>query len=370
MKKLLTFEEIRRYLVDDAYVRDEIVWTFKDDAPTILKSLARGEDPQLPDADVDTFLIDLLHNLGRLYKRYTAHGSYGGYHIDIRGLGGVYFYWAPEFDTTGYFLSIDDASDAIEWDWADNLASSKGRTYRPPFLRSAEATEKTLSEVDVSPSGAGRKTLADLHHFFHGELTDAPGRNESWDHYLRYRGNGRWDLITESTDLSGMEDLPESKEVMSTRQLVRWAIERDSESEESSQRSGDTSDDDNVDESKKSLGPYTERLREIALDVGATYCVKCLDGWAAGTWPTIPTLRILRVVGVTRRGVWIRIYHDVYKVETNRGAAYMYPPDKEGHAKVVLECEGSMSPGRKIKLDKKVLSQAAEFEPAMKQLTE
>ena len=82
MKKLLTFEEIRRYLIDDAYVRDEIVWTYKDDAPTILKSLAKGEEPQLPDADLDMFLIDLLHNVGRLYKRYTAHGSYGSYHID------------------------------------------------------------------------------------------------------------------------------------------------------------------------------------------------------------------------------------------------------------------------------------------------
>jgi len=370
MKKLLTFEEIRRYLIDDAYVRDEIVWSFKDDAPAILKSLVRGEDPHLIDADIDTFLIDLLHNVGRLYKRYTAHGSYGSYHIDIRGLGGVYFYWAPEFDTTGYFLSVDDASDAIEWNWADNLASSKGRTYRLPFLRSAEATEKALSEVDVSASRAGFKTLAEQHHFFHGELTDVPGRNESWDYYLRYRGNGRWDLSTESTDFSGMEDLPESKKVMSTRQLIQWAIERDSEGDGSSQHSGDTSDDEYEDESQKPLGPYTERLREIALDVGATYCVKCLDGWASGTWPTVPTLRILRVVGVTRRGVWIRTYHDVYRVETNRGAAFMYPPDKDGHAKVVLESEGSMSPGRKIKIDKKVLSQVAQFEPALKKLSE
>lgn len=368
MKKFLAFEEVRRYLVDDVHVRDEIARTFKHDAPTVLRSLVRDEDPDLPDVDVDTFLLDLLHNDGRLYKRYTAHGSYGGYHIDIRGLGGVYFYWAPEFDTTGYFLSVDDASNGIEWDWADNLVSSKGRTYRAPFLRSAEATEKALSELEIAVSGAAHKTLADQHHFFHGELTDAPGRNESWDHYLRYRGNGRWHLITKSTDFSGMEDLPESKEVMSTRQLVQWAIERDSEIEESSQQSGDSSVDDDMEESKKPLGPFTERLREIAINVGATYCVKCLDGWAAGTWPTVPTLRILKVVGVTRRGVWIRIYHDVYKVETNRGAAYMSPPDQDGHAKVVLESEGSMSPGRQVKVDKHVLNQIVEFEPALKKL--
>lgn len=369
MKKLLTFEEIRRYLIDDAHVRDEIVRTFKSDTPTILTSLARGEELQLPNADVDTFLIDLLHNDGRIYKRYTAHGSYGGYHIDIRGLGGVYFYWAPEFDTTGYFLSVEDASDAIGWNWADNLVSSKGRIYRLPFVRNAEATEIALSEVGIAASAVGRKTLTDKHHFFHGELTDAPGRNESWDHYLRYRGNGRWHLITESTDFSGMDDLPDSKEMMSTRQLVQWAIERDSEIE-SSQLSRDSLDDDDVDESKKPLGPYAERLREIALDVGATYCVKCLAGWAAGTWPTIPTLRILKVVGVMRRGVWIRIYHDVYRVETNLGDAYMYPPDQDGYAKVVLKSEGSMSSGRKVKLDKSILKQVGEYELDLKKLKE
>ena len=369
MKKLLTFEEIRRYLIDDAHVRDEIARTFKSDTPTILTSLARGEELQLPNADVDTFLIDLLHNDGRIYKRYTAHGSYGGYHIDIRGLGGVYFYWAPEFDTTGYFLSVEDASDAIGWNWADNLVSSKGRIYRLPFVRNAEATEIALSEVGIAASAVGRKTLTDKHHFFHGELTDAPGRNESWDHYLRYRGNGRWHLITESTDFSGMDDLPDSKELMSTRQLVQWAIERDSEIE-SSQLSSDSLDDDDVDESKKPLGPYAERLREIALDVGATYCVKCLAGWAAGTWPTIPTLRILKVVGVMRRGVWIRIYHDVYRVETNLGDAYMYPPDQDGYAKVVLKSEGSMSSGRKVKLDKSILKQVGEYELDLKKLKE
>ena len=369
MKKLLTFEEIRRYLIDDAHVRDEIARTFKSDTPTILTSLARGEELQLPNADVDAFLIDLLHNDGRIYKRYTAHGSYGGYHIDIRGLGGVYFYWAPEFDTTGYFLSVEDASDAIGWNWADNLVSSKGRIYRLPFVRNAEATEISLSEVGIAASAVGRKTLTDKHHFFHGELTDAPGRNESWDHYLRYRGNGRWHLITESTDFSGMDDLPDSKELMSTRQLVQWAIERDSEIE-SSQLSRDSLDDDDVDESKKPLGPYAERLREIALDVGATYCVKCLAGWAAGTWPTIPTLRILKVVGVMRRGVWIRIYHDVYRVETNLGDAYMYPPDQDGYAKVVLKSEGSMSSGRKVKLDKSILKQVGEYEPDLKKLKE
>lgn len=83
--------------------------------------------------DVDVFLLDLLRNDARLYKRFTAKGSHGNYHIEIKGLGGVYFFWAPEFGETGYFLSIDDASDAILHGWADTLSSVMGRNFRKPF---------------------------------------------------------------------------------------------------------------------------------------------------------------------------------------------------------------------------------------------
>jgi hypothetical protein len=56
----------------------------------------------------------IVANHARLYQRFTArHGSSGNYHIDIRGLGGVYFYCAPGFDSTGYFLSIDDAASDV-----------------------------------------------------------------------------------------------------------------------------------------------------------------------------------------------------------------------------------------------------------------
>lgn len=141
----LAFEEIRRYLIDDSHVRDQIIRTFKEGAPKILTALAVGDDSQLQNDDVDTFLEELLYNDGRLYKRYTARGSEDTYYINIRGLGGVYFYEAPEFDTTGYFLSIDEASYAIEMDWID-LVSSRGRTFRKPFLRKNESKDKVFLE--------------------------------------------------------------------------------------------------------------------------------------------------------------------------------------------------------------------------------
>ena len=108
MNKFCDFEAIQKYLIHDEHVRSEIFREFKSDALSILKSLAKGEEHDLLDVAVGRFLLDLLYNDARLYKRFTARGSYGNYHIDIKGLGGVYFYWAPEFDRTSCFLSIDD----------------------------------------------------------------------------------------------------------------------------------------------------------------------------------------------------------------------------------------------------------------------
>ena len=133
MTELLDFEEIKKYLINDAHVRSRILRKFKKDARLIMESVLKGQDFDLPGLYVNSFLNDLLHNDARLYKRFTARGSFGNYHIDIKGLGGVYFYWAPDFGSTGYFISIDEASTLIVSNWADNLVSFSGRVYRKPF---------------------------------------------------------------------------------------------------------------------------------------------------------------------------------------------------------------------------------------------
>ncbi|MBW6124629.1 hypothetical protein [Pseudomonas aeruginosa] len=140
-KTVLEFSEIWQHLLNDPHVRKEITKTYKERGPEILAIAASKNGYLLQDSDIDTFLLDLLHNDARLYKRYTAQGSYGSYHIDVRGIGGVYFYWAPDFGTTGYFLSVDDASEAILTNWPDSLVSRTGRNYRQPFRVSAQAMD-------------------------------------------------------------------------------------------------------------------------------------------------------------------------------------------------------------------------------------
>ncbi len=127
--------------------------------------------------------------------------------------------------------------------------------------------------------------MSDRQFLFHGELLDAPGRNESWDEYLRYRGNNRWELIVEGTDFSGTIAAKPVKEVMSTKALLTWVSERDAEIEEGSMEAIDDPETSEDEAPQRQFGPRAERLREIAVSVGATYCVSCLDGWLVGTWP-------------------------------------------------------------------------------------
>jgi hypothetical protein len=222
-----------------------------------------------------------------------------------------------------------------------------------------------------APRGQAPKLVTGRHHLFHGELSDAPGRNESWDQFLCYQENNRWVLITEGTDFSGTAELEATKDSMSTRQLLTWVLERDDEIRDASFVQVEEPDESIEEQHKRAFGPYAERLREIAVEVGADYCVSCLDRWLKGAWPPVrnpPMLKILEVRGVTRRGIWIGIYHSVYDIETTLGPAYLYPPQEEGAAKLVLKTESSMSPGRLVKLSGEVLAKLEALRPELTKL--
>lgn len=218
-----------------------------------------------------------------------------------------------------------------------------------------------------------RATTEDRHLLFHGELSDAPGRNESWNDFLRYRGNNRWELINEGTDFSGISDAEPMKEPLSTRALVNWVLERDAEIDDGLSWNADDQDEADENDPPRQLGPYGRRLREIATTVDAPYCVLCLDRWLTGSWPPEKKQRavtVLDIKGVTRRGAWIRIYHKVFDVETNLGPAFLYPPDAARTARLVLKSEGSISAGRIVKVSNALVAKIDALKPAFDLLKE
>jgi hypothetical protein len=56
---------------------------------------------------------------------------------------------------------------------------------------------------------------------------------------------------------------------MCTRQLLTWVLERDDENRDASFVQVDEPDESIEEQHKRAFGPYAERLREIAVEVGA-----------------------------------------------------------------------------------------------------
>ena len=216
------------------------------------------------------------------------------------------------------------------------------------------------------------------HFLFHRELSDAPGRNESWDEYLRYLGNSRWELTMKGTDFFGLMEAKPLREVMTTTRLLNWVLERDEEIKENPTTSlndqgneaySTTSLDDKQrstdDDTVSKFGPYAERLREIADSEGASFCVSRLDAWLSGKWPSEKSVRILDIKGVIRRDVWKGVYHCVFDVDTNLGPGYLYLPNADRTAKLVLKSEASSltSADRIVKVPKRLQSKIAALKP-------
>ena len=78
-------------------------------------------------------LSDTVSSDARLYSRFRAGERDDPYHIDVRGLGGLYYVWANEYGATGYFTSIDGAESYIQDNWNDTLLSYCPRNFRPEW---------------------------------------------------------------------------------------------------------------------------------------------------------------------------------------------------------------------------------------------
>jgi hypothetical protein len=149
MAEPLAFEEVVSRLASDPLVIGALRARFsKATADDLIVQVAAGETPECDGVYLPDFLDDLLGNEGRLYRRFTARGSYGNYYIDIRGLGGVYFYEANEFGSTGYFLSIEEADSAVTSNWMDCLVSSTGRSYREAFVDVAAEKAAAIAALE------------------------------------------------------------------------------------------------------------------------------------------------------------------------------------------------------------------------------
>ncbi len=137
-------EPVMGKLARDPVVKKDMKAKYGKEADIILAKLTLGQPLGERHNDVLNLMRDLVGNNGRLYTRHTASESYGPYEINILGLGGVYWYFAPEYGWTGLFESLEDAEGDVESNWCDTLIRSRTRHYRPAFGTQTKHLEKRL----------------------------------------------------------------------------------------------------------------------------------------------------------------------------------------------------------------------------------
>ena len=178
------------------------------------------------------------------------------------------------------------------------------------------------------------------HLLFEDELTDMPGRCESWTEQVAYLGNGRWRLRIEGSNFEGTKQAePETKE-FDTEGVAKWVMRCDQEDEESG-------------------GARTKALAEIAKKVGCKECVEILGGNGLGQsrrqQTEIP--RILRILGQGQRSVWIRTGVNAVEVETDQGEGTLVPTKDEAVWHLKLKKQTGMKEGFEVRLEKALLDQ-------------
>jgi hypothetical protein len=178
---------------------------------------------------------------------------------------------------------------------------------------------------------------------------------ESWTEYLTYLGDNRWEMHVEENPDSSFPNEKPFIEPFTTEALVNWVLERDYEQMEDEVAQDQIESDD---EQPRKFYDYGNQLLAIAREEDAQSCIQILEGWLAGTWPPKPLApEILRVTGVTKRGIWIRISRTVYSVDTDSGPGYLSPPNEDGVATLFMERASTTEASWSVKLSERFLSE-------------
>jgi len=109
-------------------------------------------------------------------------------------------------------------------------------------------------------------------HLYDGNLTDAPGRCESWTEEFCFASKNKWLLRTKSTSFSGWEETETYIEQKTSKSLVDWLSELDSLDQESQERTPFYDANSFYDPcSFELLGPRLKRLKLISGILNQTY---------------------------------------------------------------------------------------------------
>jgi hypothetical protein len=78
-------------------------------------------DDRMKWAQLRDAVIDAVVNEGPVIKEFLAEQSKGVYPINVAGVGGAYYVWAQEYDSVGFFDSIEQAIAYVQSEYGEFL---------------------------------------------------------------------------------------------------------------------------------------------------------------------------------------------------------------------------------------------------------
>jgi hypothetical protein len=118
----------------------------------------------------------------------------------------------------------------------------------------------------------------DWHLLYQGELSDVPGRCESFYEYVRYLSEDKWELVCLGSEFSGIMPTDPQSDKMSSEDLVNWVFWQDEENDPGTEFGHVRNTDDKDEEGEHAVlpGPRATKLTAIAELVGCEKCKRLL----------------------------------------------------------------------------------------------
>ncbi len=202
--------------------------------------------------------------------------------------------------------------------WRDGCSFGRPTVVKPGKAREAQPDLPGLVIPIMRPKLPRHRARLPLERFvvFDGNLSDMPGRCESWTEYVKPLGRRRWAWMSEGTDFTGTEPQDCESEICETTDLLVFLLQ-------SYDESGGC---------EAPVGPRLRALRARANRYGLVSLVKIIDGIRDGTWPSVKNARkprVIRVSGTGGMGSFIGgrpPYRIFLRLETAAGEAFMWVP--------------------------------------------
>ena len=161
MEQQISNSELLRVAYDDELLRKELRRQSGKLWPQILSAMKSGSEHPSAKVAVE-WIKQIVDESKDLIASMLAKQDLGEYPIHVNGFDQLCSIWAPDFGTSGPFLSHEDAINFAQDLWSEFLTNDEVTLYRFPSSRFADKAAMARARIEIKNKSLERYSL--LHH--------------------------------------------------------------------------------------------------------------------------------------------------------------------------------------------------------------